>query len=810
MVGSFNPCVEVITNLTYSCMEMNLSGVPDEIPPSTENLDLSFNTLESLTSNYFSAVPALMFLDLTRCDIQTIEDNAFVDLRYLLTLILTGNPLQHLGPSAFSGLESLQRLVAVEDDISSLADLPIGHLHTLEELNLGKNQVDSLKLPRYFSNLSALKLLNLQSNRISSISTGDLDALQGGKGQNLTLVLSINEIKHIQPGSFEGVQLGELSLRSCFENSSIMKACIQGFAGLQVNRLVLGEFRNIHPVSDFSNGLLDGLCQVQLQEFVFICFKRFHNCTDTLFDCLVNTTSIRLVDLYLNQVSEVPAASRVHQLEFKTCKFREVPAKKLSSFKELRVLRITKSKYLTNFLQKFEDLPNLEVLDLSENRLSFTQCCSFHLEGTPKLKHLNLSFNSAISLSGVTHVNELESLDFRYSKLKGLGTFPVLLALTKLIYLDISHTSTHIKSQCAFCGLESLQVLKMAGNSFHDKNPGNTFMNLAQLRTLDISSCELEQVSLSTFSSLHELRELNISHNRLLTFDSLAYNPLKKITILDFSSNQLFALTEKAIESLPRSLVHLDLSFNLFSCSCYHRSFLEWVKEHRQLLQSTEQMVCNSPEHMRNVNILSFDPSSCQLSPTAWALSVIMSFAGILLLILIYKYYFNLYYALVLLSRCKHYVDGDHTYDAFVIHSSKDTEWVTKELVETLEGGVPPFHLCLHYRDFTPGVPITSNIIHEGFLSSRKVIAVISHHFLESKWCSFEFEIAQSWQFVEGKAGIIMIVLEEVDQGLLRRNLGLTRYLQRNTYLKWKDKEINRHLFWRQLRTALLHGRRTT
>ncbi|CAM2103668.1 toll-like receptor 4 isoform X1 [Caretta caretta] len=807
MASSLNPCVEEITNVTYRCMELNLSGVPAEIPPSTQNLDLSFNPLESLTSNYFSAVPALRFLDLTRCRIQTIEDYAFEDLHNLLTLILTANPLWHLGPKAFYSLTSLQKLVAVEDSISSLADLPIGHLHTLQELNVAKNNVDSLKLPKYFSNLTFLRFLSLQSNKISSISTGDLDVLQGEKGLNLTLVLSINDIKYIQLGSFEGIHLHELSLRACFENTSVMKAGIQGLAGLQVNRLVLGEFRNIRRVGDFSNGLLDGLCQVQLQEFVFICFERFYNCTDTLFDCLVNTSIIRMVDIYLNQVSAVPTASRLHQLECKTCKFSEVPALKLSSFKELRVLRITKSKYLTGFLQTFVDLPNLEVLDLSENRLSFIQCCAFYLSGTPKLKHLNLSFNSKISVSGSWSVNELVSLDFQHSKLNGPGSFPVFLSLGKLIYLDISYTNTHVESQCAFCGLESLQVLKMAGNSFKGNNLGDSFMKLTQLLTLDVSSCNLIQVSLSAFSTLGKLQKLNISHNKLLTFDHLAYKPLQALTVLDFSSNQLTVLTEKALESLPSSLVHLDISCNLFDCSCSHLSFLKWAKEHGELLWSTKLMVCNSPEHLKNVSVLNFDLSSCQLSPILMAIYVGPALAGALFLFLIYKYYFNLYYGLVLLSGCRRYADRDDTYDAFVIHSSKDIEWVRKELVETLEGGVPPFHLCLHYRDFTPGVPVASNIIHEGFLSSRKVIAVISDHFMESKWCSFELEIAQSWQFVEGRAGIILIVLEEVNKALLRRKLGLSRYLQRNTYLEWKDREISRHLFWRQLRTALLAGK---
>ncbi|PKU33827.1 toll-like receptor hypothetical protein [Limosa lapponica baueri] len=308
--------------------------------------------------------------------------------------------LEYLGTAAFYGLTSLKKLVLVETNITSLSDLPIGHLHTLQELNLGHNSIASLKLPKYFTNLTSLRHLSFLSNKITYISKGDLGVLGDVNRLNLTLVLSLNDIKCIEPGSFAGIHLGELVLRSSFANYSVMQKSLQGLTGLQVNRLIVGEFSNSQRLEDFQSGLLSGLCQVQMQEFVLICFRDFERDTDTLFNCIGNVSSIRLVNLELKEVSEVPMFSQVKQLECKTCKFKEVPAVKLSLFKELRVLRITKSKHLNSFRQKFESLSNLEVIDLSENRLSFTGCCSPQFRECPNLKHLNLSFNSDISVTG--------------------------------------------------------------------------------------------------------------------------------------------------------------------------------------------------------------------------------------------------------------------------------------------------------------------------------------------------------------------------------------------------------------------------
>ena len=64
--GSLNPCIEVVPNITYQCMDQKLSKVPDDIPSSTKNIDLSFNPLKILKSYSFSNFSELQWLDLSR------------------------------------------------------------------------------------------------------------------------------------------------------------------------------------------------------------------------------------------------------------------------------------------------------------------------------------------------------------------------------------------------------------------------------------------------------------------------------------------------------------------------------------------------------------------------------------------------------------------------------------------------------------------------------------------------------------------------------------------------------------------------
>lgn len=750
-------------------------------------------------------LPISSLLSYNRCLIQRIEDDTFLGLCNLSVLILTANPLQFLGPRAFHGLTSVQKLIVVEVGLSSLTSLPISHLTSLQELNLNNNHIKSLKLPEFFSRFLFLRTLSLQSNEISSISGGDLAALSS---QNLTLVLSRNDLKQIQPDSFAGVHLWELALRGCFESAAIMQAGLWNLSGLHLHRLVLGDYRNIERVESFPKPLLDGLCPMRLQEVTLVSLE-FED-TSKLSDCLSNISSVRLAHTHIKQVPYFPANTSIQRLELKNSWLKEVSAWELSRLKELRVLRLTNNPKLIKF-EYFHDLrglPFLEVLDLSHNKLTTAICWKCLLHEIPNLKQLNLSFNLEVGVSSEPlDPSKLERLELQHTRLEGPGQVPAFLCLNNLLYLDISYTHTEIITECSFCGLDNLRVLKMAGNAFENNLLANSFHNLTQLQVLDISSCQIQHISLGSFSHFLQLRELNISHNKLLSLHPVTEAFLPSLTSLDLSCNQLAALSQKDLEKLPNSLGLLDLSQNLFDCSCDHLNFLRWAQAHRGLLQRDELMVCHTPGDLKGVPLASFDISSCRISTTTVAVVVCVSLVVILFLGLAYKYYFHLYYMAVLLSGERLSSEQGSTYDAFVIYSSEDQDWVKRELEDTLEAGVPRFRLCLYYRDFVPGVSIITNIIKEGFQSSRKVIAVVSSHFLESRWCNFELEVAQSWQLLDSKASLVLIVLEGVDKAMVHQKLGLFRYLRRNTYLVWKDWELSKHIFLRQLRAALLDGK---
>ncbi|XP_044162184.1 toll-like receptor 4 [Bufo gargarizans] len=790
-------CMEELPPVLLNCCKCNFSSVPMDLPKNTTRLDFSFNPLKRLHKNHFLEMSKLELLDLTRCSITLIEDHAFFGLENLHTLILTGNPIRHWPPLTFSGLASLHRLVVVETSLTSLSNLPLTQLSLLKELNVAKNLLKSLYLPTY---VSSLHILDLRANQIVDIKEKDLENLQNISVSNFSLILSQNQIDHVAPGVFRFISLDMLLLKGCFSNADIMKSNLNAMSGLFAKKLVIGHYRNsFTKIKVLKTGHFEGLCGMNINELTISGLDFF---STPFCECFRNLTSLRVINTDLKFLHFESAASSIQKLEIKRSLLVSMPSTAISALKQLKEIRITKNPQF-NVFEDLIELPNLELLDLSRNNLYLDYCCSFISDGLPNLQHLNLSYNPQIYLrSAFLNMSHLRSLDFSHTQLSNVGSHPVFMLMDKLIYLDLSYTQCIFSIQCSFCGLYSVQLLKLSHTTFSNIL-ASVFKNLTELRLLDMSSCGLKYIPTETFASLTLLQTLDLSKNLLLELQALVLTPLISLTILNVSSNNFHSLSEETTQFISQNLVKVDLSHNPYDCSCNQQTFLLWAYEQRsRSLKFSESLKCNTPEYLQGTQLGKVN-LSCNLTNYVW-------FGGFVAAIVIaggmfhcYKRkYFHLCYSLL---KDKKY-NSEKEYDAFVIHSSLDEEWVNKELVPKLEDGNPCFKLCLHYRDFIPGIPITTNIVNEGIRRSRKALIIVSQNFIASKWCSFEFEMVMSWQFLESQCGIIVILLEAVNMAHLKHMLGLNKYLRKNTYLKWVDGYVERKVFWRRLREALQQG----
>nr|XP_020477805.1 vasorin [Monopterus albus] len=261
--------------------------------------------------------------------------------------------------------------------------------------------------------------------------------------------------------------------------------------------------------------------------------------------------------------------------------------------------------------EDFDGLENMEMLDLSQNKLTKLQDRVF--EPLTSLKNLDLSSNQ------ITHISE--------------ECFQGLVLLERLYLYSNIIKNIH---PAAFNGLEHLLELKLQGNQLTSlpalSMPQLLLLDLrfnvlptlgpSDLQTPNLESLKLGGVGLTSLnkeliSSLKNLHELDISGNQLESFPSvlkeiqglnylrLAGNPMGPLKVqdlqnlgelqeLDISSLSLQGLPEEFANLFPH-LRKLTVAENPFNCLCTLAWFPRWLRTQSIDLERTEDTRCHFP-----------------------------------------------------------------------------------------------------------------------------------------------------------------------------------------------------------------------
>ena len=374
--------------------------------------------------------------------------------------------------------------------------------------------------------------------------------------------------------------------------------------------------------------------------------------------------------------------------------------------------------------------------------------------------------------------------------------------------------------------------LNLAGNSLWEQlgqdTEGDTFADYGNLTELNLAYNQIKTLPKKIFKNIPRLRVLNLSGNslQLIEFDQSHFNRLE---MLDLSSNlliQLDADTRGVLMNLFTTCVNLSLNVfgNPLQCSCESLGFLKWLKLNKNRVAYYENTTCLFDNILHNftgmddlVNRLDFDcskPLAMIVTGSLFGITVL----GIFLSVFLYRHRWDIRYFLLKLSqKGKVYqklvdLSKDYVYDAFVAYDKNDRNWVVKELIPNLETSGEqqgdenpdairePMRLCIHERDFQLGNWIEENIV-TAIEQSRQIILVVSNHFLESKWCRFELEVARMQSLERGRNLIVPILLEDVS--LENMPASLQFIVRKHTYIEWKGNEELRGEFWRRLTDVL-------
>lgn len=215
--------------------------------------------------------------------------------------------------------------------------------------------------------------------------------------------------------------------------------------------------------------------------------------------------------------------STLTELTLHNCKLLRIPGNAFEGLRELKKLFIRSKNYdwspnknLELSLGTFNGLRELQTLDLGENNLKIIPSDVFC--PLDNLQVLN-----------VTH-NRIKSVD-RLGFGRNCGT--------GLRSLDLSNNEIKsLTDESEITGLRRLQELRLQHNNITDIS-GETFNGLISLRILNISYNNLQSIPEGTFANLKELREIYLNNNLLYELARGVFHRLEQLLVLDLSNNQL-------------------------------------------------------------------------------------------------------------------------------------------------------------------------------------------------------------------------------------------------------------------------------
>ncbi|XP_071961543.1 protein toll-like [Antedon mediterranea] len=356
--------------------------------------------------------------------------------------------------------------------------------------------------------------------------------------------------------------------------------------------------------------------------------------------------------------------------------------------------------------------------------------------------------------------------------------------------------------------LEHLYGLFLSDNLLYDMQ-NDTFIGIASLRALYLDRNNFTELT-NELEPLAELEEIHMENNSLQHIDKDAFVNNTNLTHIYLHNNNLEVLPEGIFDSLNQ-LRYLSIQNNPYTCTCGNRWLKFWLKENKNVVENSSNIVCFTGSYSKPLLSLADDDFHCKdddvtvVNVNKFTSIIAVSSVSLLLLIFsVIAFKFRRTIRVVLYVRFGISIlhnetagkDDDNIYDAFISYSNDDFPLVMNSFVPKLEGITSPYKLCIRDRDFLVGDCIATAIIDTVNVSRRTVI-LLSRAFLADKWCIMQFKAAHQYALQQQRDHLIVVLLENIPpEDIVNEDIKF--YLSSNTYVEWNDP-----LFWEKLCFAL-------
>ncbi len=207
----------------------------------------------------------------------------------------------------------------------------------------------------------------------------------------------------------------------------------------------------------------------------------------------------------------------------------------------------------------FQECNDLETLLLPNNKLSEETTTANSLFGLSKLKYLYLQANEFTRLPNLFHVNvpELERLDFSKNRITTIE-WSSFNSLHSLKFLHLQNNEISVLTDKHFWVLKNLEYLELMENRLTTLSNG-LFSDLGKLVHLNVNWNNISEIQKDAFSGLNNLKVLSIEHNKLQILRPGDFAHLTSLNELSIGYNYFQALEPG---TLPPTINKLSLVFS--------------------------------------------------------------------------------------------------------------------------------------------------------------------------------------------------------------------------------------------------------
>ncbi|MFT7805245.1 toll-like receptor 2 [Arapaima gigas] len=683
-------------NRVADCKGLRLGHVPTALPPSLEELDLSYNALQVISEGDFANLGNLRVLKLQYNNISMIEDEAFQNNILLEELNIFNNSLGSIPAKALE---------------------PLAMLRSLEMSN---NFYTEATLPHAFSTFTQLKILSLGGPLIKRLNKKDFWTLRNISLEKFA-IKSASSLLHYDPGCLKVITTRNMWFDVALDQTpDALPMMLQDLANKTFSVL---RFRNLFEFKYYSGAddILQGFKHISMHHLIFHRGKFNEN---LLRMALVNlqNSSVKLLGLlsidFARSATFLDSGldSSVNNLILDDLILRDISNPdilrfdwRFTWFSKVRRLYINNVNF--NFVpcDAWDEMKMVEQLDVSNNRLQneyiYNQRCSY--SGTvPLLKSFNISVNQLTRLKDVVAL---------VGEFKNMGV------------IDLSYNqlgSTEVMGECTW--KQNLTKVILHHNNFINSDLSCLPKNV---QYLDLSYCNIDYLDMEYFDKVSNLKELLLSGNKIKFIPSGWSSPTLRSLTLDGNSFGLMSMG--SFKDMP-NLSRLKAGNNPYHCTCDLHTFFQetTAKGTVNVTDWPENYRCYHPESFLNMVVAKYFPGYVACDIRLVVIISVASTAAVVLVVMLLCYLFNVPWYMkatyqIIRAKYRAYQEGSKLpqafdYHAFISYSHSDADWVRDQLLTYLESSTPPYRVCIHERDFLPGKWIIDNII-DNIENSRKV-----------------------------------------------------------------------------------------